>query len=177
MKTLTILGTLAIVLGIARYVSAAEPSASLVNDISVSPYYTVGFRNFNGAAESGAGLDVGLGLSKTISAVSFIETSDTKDSAVLDRFGAGVQMQGKLGKWLRPYGRFSVGYALDESSGVGRNELFLRPEFGADLDIYHHREYSVSLRAAWAVDIGIDKHEDSDRHLAQRLKAGLNIKF
>src|SRR5206468_4001926 len=108
------LGTIAILAGAALYASAGEAPAgvkpeggySLINDILVSPYYTVAFADFNGKATSGVGLDVGLGLSKTIQAVSFVETSDTKEGAAIDRFGAGVQMTGKLGKWLHPYGRF-----------------------------------------------------------------------
>lgn len=169
MKTLAVTGTILILVASAFYACAAEPQ-SLFNSVSVSPYYTVGFENFNGKAKGGAGLDVGLGLSPTMSVVSFIETSDT-DDAWIDRFGAGVQMTGKLGKWLKPYGRFSVGYALDGSSGLSNDKLFLRPEFGTTIDVYHHKKASVSVLGAWALDV------DTDGHAAQRLKAGLKISF
>ena len=178
MKTLSVLGIIAILAGMALYVCADEvpagvkpESQSLINGVSVSPYYTVGFSDFNGKATSGVGLDLGLGLSKTIKAVSFVETSDTQHDAFIDRFGAGVQMTGKLGRWLHPYGRFAVAYSLDESSGLSHDEIFLRSEFGASIDVYREKTYSVGLRASWGLDV------DTDGHAAQRLKAGLSISF
>lgn len=140
-------------------------------NISISPYYTVAFENFNGKAKSGFGLEGCLALSKTISLVGFGETSDTQEDAWIDRLGAGVQMTGKLGKYLRPYGRFSVGYALDGSSGMRADEWFLRPEFGALIDVFHYEKTTVSLTGAWALDV------DMNGKAAQRLKAGLNISF
>ncbi len=145
--------------------------ADIIKGLSVSPYYTVGFADFNGKATSGGGVDIGLGLSKTIQFVSFLETDKPQEDAAIDRFGAGIQMTGKLGKWLKPYGRFSVGYAVDGFSGLAHDEIFLRPEFGASIDVYREKNYSVSLTGAWCLDV------DTDGHAAQRLKAALSISF
>ena len=180
MKKLILAAFVLIVAGACFYACAGEPAPvagikpetqSLINDISVSPYYTVAFENFNGKAKSGYGVDVGLGLSKTVSVVSFIETSESHEDAAIDRFGAGVQMTGKLGKWLKPYGRFSVGYSLDGSSGLANDTLFLRPEFGASITIYKYKKVELDTTAAWMLDV------DTDGHAAQRLKAGLSFKF
>lgn len=180
MKTLLIAAAILILGGAAFYACAGEPppvagikpeSQSLINSVSISPYYTVGFADFNGRATSGGGFDVGLGLSKTISLVSFLETDDTNEGATFDRFGVGVQMSGKLGRWLKPYGRFSVAYAFDDSSGLAHDNLFLRPEFGASIDVYHYKKVSAAVTGAWCLDV------DTDGHAAQRLKAGLSISF
>lgn len=146
-------------------------SQSMINSVSVSPYYTVAFENFNGKAKSGGGVDIGLGLSKTISAVTFLETTEPSTDAAIDRFGFGVQMTGRLGKWLKPYGRFSVGYSVDGNSGLAHDEIFLRPEFGASIDVYRYKKVSAAVTGAWALDV------DTDGHAAQRLKAGLSISF
>jgi len=139
--------------------------------VTVSPYYTLGFENFDGKGKSGFGLDAGLELSKTIQLVGFAETSDTQEDAWVDRLGAGLQVTGKLGKYLKPYGRFSVGYALDGSSGLRGDEWFLRPEFGASITVFRYEKTAVSLTGAWALDV------DLDGNAAQRLKAGISISF
>ncbi len=180
MKKLLIAATVFIIGGVIYYACAGEappvpsikPEAkSLFNGVSLSPYYTVAFENFNGRAKSGFGLDAGLPLSKTVQLVGFAETSDTQEDAWIDRVGAGAQVTGKLGKYLRPYGRFSVGYALDGSSGMSRDEWFVRPEFGVLLDVFHYEKTTVSLTGAWAFDL------DMNGNGAQRLKAGFNISF
>lgn len=181
MKKLLIAAAVLIISGAAFYACAAQATVSEIgvkpetpspfSTITVSPYYTVAFENFNGRAKSGFGLDLGVGLSKTVQIVGFAETSDTQEDVWIDRVGAGAQVTGKLGKYLKPYGRFSVGYALDGSSGMARDEWFLRPEFGVLVDVFHYERTTVSLAGAWALDV------DMNGNAAQRLKAGLSISF
>jgi hypothetical protein len=186
MKKLIIAAVVSILGGAVFYACAEEAAAAKKPEIvpgivaetqsaygrfSISPYYTVAFENFNGRAKSGFGLDAGLGLSKSVQIVGFAETSDTQEDAWIDRVGAGAQVTGKLGKYLKPYGRFSVGYALDGSSGMARDEWFLRPEFGVLVDVFHYEKTTVSLAGAWALDV------DMNGNAAQRLKAGLSISF
>ncbi len=140
-------------------------ATSLVNGISVSPYYTVGFEDFNGKATSGVGLDVGLNLSKTVQVVSFVESDDVEGSFV-DRFGLGLQLTGKLGRWLKPFARLSVGYNF-EGAGLREDKLFVRPQFGAILDVWKYKSWHASLTGSWALDV------DTDGNAAQRLFGGI----
>lgn len=149
------------------YAFAAE-SPSMVNGLSVSPYYTVGFENFDGKATSGAGVDIGLNLSKTVQAVSFMEADDTTGSSV-DRFGLGLQLTGKLGKWLRPYGRLSLAYAFDSHSSIQDDAIFLRPEFGVILDVWKKGNWHVGIESGWGLDV------DTEGHAEQRFKAGVVV--
>lgn len=152
---------------IATAISAlSAESTSMVNGISVSPYYTLGLANFDGEAKSGVGLDIGLNLSKTVQVVSFVETDDTEHNFV-DRFGLGLQMTGRLGKWLKPYARLSGGHVFDSSTGLAEDSFFLRPEFGGIIDLWRKGNWHVSVDASWGLDV------DTKGNADQRLKAGL----
>lgn len=164
MKTLILSGALLVLAGSVFFACGAEES--MINGISVSPYYTVGFADFNGKATSGAGLDVGLNLSKTVQVVSFAE-SDNADGSLVDRFGLGVQLTGKLGKWLKPFARLSAGYSFEGSSGLEEDRIFLRPQFGAILDMWKYKAWHASLTASWALDV------DTEGNAAQRIFGGI----
>lgn len=143
-----------------------KESPTLINGLSVSPYYTIGFQKFDESAKAGVGLDIGLNLSKTVQAVTFLESDDPEHSFV-DRFGLGLQMTGKLGRWLKPYARLSGGHVFDSSGGLAQDSFFLRPEFGGILDIWRRGNWHVSIDASWGLDV------DTRGNADQRLKAGL----
>lgn len=145
--------------------TAPTKSTSFVNGISVSPYATIAFENFDGRERTGAGVDVGLNLSKTIQFVTFGESDNTADSTI-DRVGGGLQITGQLGKWLRPFARFSVGYSFDKGV-LEKDVVFLRPQFGANIDIWQHKSWHASLAGSWALDV------DTKGNSAQRLFGGL----
>lgn len=147
-------------------ICAEDKSPSMINGISVSPYYTVGFADFNGKATSGMGLDIGLNLSKTVQAVTFLETDDP-DGSFVDRFGLGLQMTGKLGRWLKPYARLSGGHVFESKGNLDEDSFFVRPEFGAILDVWRYKDWHVSIDASWGLDV------DTKGNADQRLKAGL----
>jgi len=156
MKTLTALGVALILLGAALYSSAAAeiagvvaetPKPSMFNAISVSPYYTVGFKDFDGKGKDGAGVDIGLSLSKSVALVGFAESDDTHGTFI-DRIGGGVQLSGKLGKWLKPFGRLSGGWTDDS--------FFVRPQFGASIDVWKYKNWHASLTGSWALDVFTD---------------------
>lgn len=171
MKTLFIAGII-LILGGAFYAYSAEAKApaasqSMINGISVSPYYTVGFAQFDEKATGGAGLDIGLNLSKSVQLVSFAESDDAQGSFV-DRFGLGVQLTGKLGKWLKPFGRLSGGYTFESSAGL-EERLFIRPQFGAVIDIWRKGDWHASLTGSWGLDV------DTSGNAAQRIFGGLVV--
>lgn len=144
----------------------APEAQSLLNGLSVSPYYTVGFQDFNGKAHGGAGLDVGLNLSKTIQIVGFAE-SDSFEGIFVDRFGGGVQLTGRLGSWLKPFARLSVGYSNVASGGLGKDEVFIRPQFGGIVDVWKYRNWHASITGSWGLDV------DTQGNAAQRLFGGI----
>jgi len=168
MKTLTIAGTILILVGSLLYACGADvagvapeaPKPSMLAAISVSPYYTVGFTEFDGKGKDGAGLDVGLNLSKTVAIVAFGESDDTHGTFI-DRIGGGVQLSGKLGKWLKPFGRLSGGWTEDS--------FFVRPQFGASIDIWRKGNWHAALTGSWALDV------TTDGDAAQRVFGGLVI--
>lgn len=170
MKTLTVLGVALILLGAATYASAAAEivpgvveeakAPSMLNAISVSPYYTVGFKDFDGKGKDGAGLDVGLNLSKTVALVGFAESDDVSGTFI-DRVGGGLQLSGKLGKWLKPFGRLSGGWTDDS--------FFVRPQFGASIDVWKYKNWHAALTGSWALDV------DTDGNAGQRVFGGLVI--
>jgi hypothetical protein len=145
-----------------------ESSPSLFNGISVSPYYTCGFADFNGDATSGGGLDIGLSLSKTVQVVSFME-SDNADGSLIDRFGLGLQLSGRLGKWLKPFARLSGGHAFEGSSGLAEDAFFLRPQFGASIDVWRYHDWHAALTGSWGLDV------DTKGNTAQRIWGGFTI--
>lgn len=148
---------------------APEKPKSYLNAISVSPYYTVAFANFDGEAREGAGLEAALPLSKTVSFVTYGE-SDSWSHTAIDRAGAGLQITGKLGK-LRPFARMGAGYTFDAGSGLDAYEFFLRPQFGATLPFYEKGDFSAGLTASWALDVSMDGET------AQRLFGGLGFSW
>lgn len=179
MKKLLVFATILILGGTAFYACAAETppvsgikpesqSQSLINGISVSPYYTLGFSKFDGKATGGAGLDVGLNLSKTIQVVGFAESDDVEGNFV-DRFGLGVQLTGKLGRWLKPFARLSGGYNFEGSAGLKEDTIFLRPQFGGIIDIWHYKNWHFSATASWGLDV------DTAGNAAQRIFGGAVI--
>lgn len=171
MKTLQVfLYSLLALLAAAYSALSAEPEPkSYLNGLSVSPYVTVAFQEFDGKAREGAGLDVQLPLSKTVSFVSFAE-SDTSHQSAIDRAGAGLQLAGKLGR-LRPFARMGAGYTFDAGSGLDANEFFLRPQFGAALPFYTNGNFEAGLTASWALDVSMDGNT------AQRLFGGLGFSW
>lgn len=148
---------------------APEAPKSYLTGLSVSPYYTVAFENFDGKSRGGAGLEAALPLSKTVSVVTFGE-SDSWQHAAIDRAGIGLQLTSKLGV-LRPFGRIGFGYTFDSGSGIGENELYLRPQFGASVPFYSSGDFEAGLTASWALDVGLDGQT------AQRLFGGLGLSY
>jgi len=174
-KALLITAVLFIIAGSAFYACAADAppeSQSLVNGISVSPYYTVGFEKFDGHATGGAGLDVGINVSKTVQIVSFAESDDMQASFV-DRFGLGVQLTGKLGQWLKPFARLSGGYAFQDSSGIQEGSFFIRPQFGAIIDVWKYKNWHASVTGSWGLDVQAN-HEGSGT-ASQRIFGGFVV--
>lgn len=150
---------------------APEPPAkhSVFSDISVSPYGTVAFHDFDGKSRTGWGVEAGLPLSKSVSAFAFTETDNTAHST-FDRTGAGIRVTGRLTKSVSLFGGMGVGYSFD--GGVtGADDWFLRPQFGAALDLYKSKLVDVDLVGSWGLDV--DKNGNS----AQRLSAGLKFSF
>lgn len=146
-----------------------EPAKSYLTGISVSPYYTVAFESFDGKAREGGGIEAALPLSKTVIFVAFAE-SDSVQGQSIDRTGAGIQIQGKLGR-LRPFGRLGFGYTFDGGSGIEENAFYLRPQFGAVLPFYEKGDFSAGLTASWALDVGLNGST------AQRLFGGLSLSY
>lgn len=151
--------------------TAAE---SWVNRVSVSPYATVAFADFDGDQVGGAGLEVGVGISRAVSLVGFGESDDTEHEFI-DRAGLGLRVTGRVTKALSVFGQMSGGFAFDESPSVGQDESpsvgqdewFLRPEFGATVDFWRKGNAHVGAEASWGMDVGLDGRT------AQRLRGGL----
>ena len=150
-------------------VPAAEPaSKSWVNSVSVSPYATVAFSDFDGDQQGGLGLAVGLGLSKAVSLVNFTEADDTEGSFI-DRAGLGLRVTGRLTKSLSLFGQMSGAYSFSRSAGLDESEWFIRPQFGATLDFWRWKNWHAGLTASWGLNV------DLDGHVSQRLFGGLAI--
>lgn len=148
--------------------SAFSAEKSWVNSVSVSPYATVAFSDFDGDQQGGLGMAVGVGLSKAVSLVSFAESDDT-DGSFLDRSGLGLRVTGRVTKSLSLFGQMSGGYSFSRSAGLDENEWFIRPQFGATLDFWRYKNWHAGLTASWGLDV------DLDGHVAQRLFGGLAI--
>lgn len=146
--------------------TAPPPSKSWVNSISVSPYATVAFEDFDKGATGGVGLDVGIGISKTVSLVAFGEADDV-DGSFVDRAGLGLRVTGRLTKAVSIFGQMSGGYSFSDSAGLGRDDWFIRPQFGGSLDFWRKGNAHVGLTGSWGLDV------DLDGHTAQRLFGGL----
>ena len=166
MKSLTLIVA---ILGIALSVQSAE-SKSFFTKLSLETYSTVAFENFDGEDEAGVGIAALFDLSPTVQLVGFGE-SDNEKHSTFDRAGVGVQLTGRLGKSLRPFARMSVGYAFDPSSGIASDTCFLRPQFGAQLQLWKGESVSLSLVGSWALDVSFEGKA------SQRLSAGLNFGF
>lgn len=143
-------------------------SKSWVNSVSVSPYATVAFSDFDGDQQGGLGLNVGVGLSKAVSLVNFTEADDT-DGPFVDRAGLGLRVTGRLTKAVSIFGQMSGGYSFSQSAGLGEDEWFIRPQFGATLDFWRWKAWHAGLTASWGLDV------DLDGHTSQRLFGGLAI--
>ena len=141
---------------------------SWVNSLSVSPYATVAFEDFDGGATGGVGLDVGIGISKAVSLVAFGESDDIEGSFV-DRAGLGLRVTGRVTRALSLFGQMSGGYSFSDSAGLKREEWFIRPQFGGTLDFWRYRDWHAGVTASWALDV------DLDGHTAQRLFGGLAV--
>lgn len=143
-------------------------SKSWVNSVSVSPYATVAFSDFDGDQQGGLGLNVGVGLSKTVSLVNFTEYDDT-DGSFVDRAGLGLRVTGRLTKAVSLFGQMSGAYSFSRSAGLDEDEWFLRPQFGATLDFWRWKTWHAGLTASWGLDV------DLDGHVSQRLFGGLAV--
>jgi len=139
-----------------------------VNRISVSPYATVAFEDFDKGATGGVGVDVGVALSKTVSLVSFAEFDDVS-GATFDRAGLGVRVTGRLTKALSVFGQMSGGYSFSDSAGLARESWFIRPQFGATVDFWRYHDWHAGVTGSWGLDV------DLDGHTAQRLFGGLAL--
>jgi hypothetical protein len=141
-------------------VEESSKPATMLAAVSVSPYYTVGFKDFDGKGKDGAGLDVGLNLSKTVAVVAFAESDDVSGTFI-DRIGGGLQLSGKLGKFLKPFGRLSGGWTSDT--------FFVRPQFGASIDLWRKGNWHAAITGSWGLDV------DTDGNAAQRIFGGLTV--
>jgi hypothetical protein len=136
----------------------AEVKGSYLSDISISPYGTVAFENFDGKARTGAGMELALGASRTVSFVGFGESDNVADSFV-DRAGIGLRVTGSLGPRFHPFAGLLGGYIFDESTELqqrGSEPWFLRPQFGVGIDLASYRGWTTSLKASWGLDVTMD---------------------
>lgn len=147
---------------------APEPQPSWLNAVSVSPYASLTLQDFAGKSRTGAGVDVGLGISKHVSVVAFGEGDDS-DGAFVDRAGLGLQATAKLTKSVSLWGRMSGAYNFDGDDGLAEDSWFIRPQFGADLKLLEYEGWYAKLRASWGLNV------DLDGHTQQLLTGGLVI--
>lgn len=152
-------------------VPKTEEKGSYFADLSVSPYATVAFPRFDGKARTGAGVELGVGASRTVSFVAFGEGDKVQHSFV-DRAGLGFRVTGNLGPRFHPFTGLFGGYAFDETVGADSSEpWFFRPQFGVGIDLYKSRSFNVQAKAAWGLDVTTDGHSQ------QRLTGFLGFSF
>jgi len=135
-----------------------EPKAgvkgSYLSDISVSPYGTVAFNRFDGKARTGAGVELAIGASRTVSLVAFGE-SDNVNHYLVDRAGLGLRVTGSLGPRFHPFAGLLGGYKFDNIENPSE-PWFLRPQFGVGIDLANYRGWEIQLKAAWGLDVTTD---------------------
>jgi hypothetical protein len=135
-----------------------EPKAgvkgSYLSDISVSPYGTVAFDRFDGKARTGAGAELSIGASRTVSLVVFGE-SDNVDH-FFDRAGLGLRVTGSLGPRFHPFAGLLGGYVFDSVSTEASEPWFLRRQFGLGIDLVRYEGWLVQLKASWGLDVTTD---------------------
>jgi len=135
-----------------------EPKAgvkgSYLSDISVSPYGTVAFNRFDGKARTGAGVELAIGASRTVSLVAFGE-SDNVDHYLVDRAGLGLRVTGSLGPRFHPFAGLLGGYKFDNIENPSE-PWFLRPQFGVGIDLAKYHGWEIQLKAAWGLDVTTD---------------------
>jgi hypothetical protein len=138
-------------------------------DIGLEPYAIHSWTGLNGAAETGAGANLVLGITKNLSVVGFGE-SDNTDGAFVDRFGAGLRYTANLGT------KFSLDAGAAGAYDLDGERFFLRLPLGANLYALKTKNADVGLRVQYAFDIGGDGKNGS---ATGRLVAGpvINLRF
>lgn len=147
-----------------REASAADGLA-----IGLEPYAIRSWTGINGAAETGAGANLTLGITRNLSVVGFGE-SDNTDGDLVDRFGAGLRYTAAIGKNVSLDAGAAGAYDLDGE------RFFLRLPLGANLYALKTKNADLGLRVQYAFDIGGDGKNGS---ATGRLFAGpvINLRF
>lgn len=126
--------------------TAAEIETKPTLTLGLEPYALISWTGLDGEADIGGGVNGVVGITKSISAVGFMEADDM-DGTLVERFGAGLRYTAWLGKNV----------SLDAGGGVGHDltldNTFIRLPLGVNLYAIKTDSAALGLRVSYAFDI------------------------
>jgi len=144
-------------------------SKAFLADVSLEPYYTVGWQGINGQSKDGFGANLVTHLNQTFSLWAFGESDDTEGVAI-DRAGGGIRAEAKLGAHLKFDAGIGAGYSM------AADALFIRVPFGVTAVLIQSKSLELGPRLAYAFDISGDgKHGTADGRFFAGLVATLKL--